>query len=184
MRKGKYYSLLLASCFFGGKVSLSSISLSWSTMIFPWYYLPFQNPNNGRFFCQNWKSKGPERPSGHKWTWPLPTDPSRSLDWDHHRSSRCSSRCGFAGFGWLVGYKSQSSKRGEGSAPHHQNPDAWTVWIMKTYMSQVKNGQKMNFPGSVGKHSRSASGICAVGSKLPFFPYKRLEYTHCRDFRH
>lgn len=99
-----------------------------------WVLSSVPKPNQREvFFFQ--KSKGPERPSGHKWTWPLPTDPSRSLDWDHHRSSRCSSVVrwrvrwvrGVGLVGWLP--KSVLKTGGEGSSPHHQNPDVWSVWI-------------------------------------------------------
>lgn len=106
-------------------------------------------------FSVRTESKGPERPSGHKWTWPLPTDPSRSLDWDHHRSSRCSWEVevrggGFVGFagGWgLVGYHVSPQNGGREVHPTTKTQMFGVYGLWTPTWVQVKNGPKHELSG-------------------------------------
>lgn len=128
-----------------GNVSkIFNFSYRWSTMIFPWYYLPFQTKPNGRCFFFRNESQGTGEA---KWAQMdmAPADCPVKVTWLGSPPKlamflRGAGSLGVGVVGWLP---CQSSKRGEGSSPHHQNPDVWSVWMMRTYMSQVETWPKM-----------------------------------------
>lgn len=88
--------------------------------------------------------------------------------------------------GWLVTKVSPQNGGGGKFTPPPKPRCLECMDFMKTYMSQVEKWPKNElFREVLGNILEAgASGICATGSKLPFFPYKRLECTRCRDFRH